>query len=124
MYIKTFLQKLFLFGMAFYLINFLILYFSNTKSLNIKFHLMHLFFLLLNSIALIIVSKIFEKSKDIVGMSFLVISTILTIIVFIVGKFIFAIEITYSRWNYFSLYIAYLFSITFLIGQKLNQTKF
>lgn len=124
MYNKVFLQKLLLVGIAFYLINFLGLYFFDKRLLNGNFHGMHLFFLILNSVAMIIISQIFQKNKDVVGMSFLLISTIETIIVFLFGKFIFDVEITTVKWNYFMLFIAYLFTITFLTGQRLNQTKF
>ncbi len=124
MYFKEFLQKLFLAGIAVYLINFSVLYFSNKNLLNTDFHLMHLFFLFLNSIALIVMGKIFKKNKDTVGMSFLLVSTVVTIVVFVFGKFVFNTGASTVKWNYFSLFIVYLFTITFLIGQKLNQTKF
>lgn len=124
MYNKVFLQKLFLVGIAFYLINFSSLYFFDKRLLNGNFNGMHLFFFILNSIAMIAISQIFKKNKDVVGMSFLLISTVETIIVFLFGKFIFDVEITIVKWNYFILFIAYLFTITFLTGQKLNQIKF
>jgi hypothetical protein len=124
MYNKVFLQKLFLVGIAFYIINFSGLYFFDKSLLNSNFHGMHLFYLILNGIAMIVISEIFKKNKDIVGMSFLLISTVETIVVFLFGKFIFDVEISTVKWNYFILFIAYLFTITFLTGQKLNQTKF
>lgn len=124
MYIKAFLQKLFLAGIAFYLINVTILYFFDILPLTSKFHIMHLFFITINSGALVILSKIFQKNKDIIGMSFLLISTILTIIVFIIGELNFSEGLAMLKWNYFALYMAYLFCITFIIGQKLNQIKF
>ncbi|GAA4761691.1 hypothetical protein GCM10023230_08650 [Flavobacterium hankyongi] len=72
-----------------------------------------------------IIEAIFIKNKEVVGMSFMLITTIKTIAVGIVGKvYILSQNITFEKWNYFTLFILYLLFETIVIGRRLNKTVF
>ena len=57
-----------------------------------------------------IIDAIFIKNKEVVGMSFMLITTIKTIAVGIIGKiYILSQNIIFEKWHYFTLFILYLF---------------
>ncbi len=72
-----------------------------------------------------IIDAIFIKNKEVVGMSFMLITTIKTIAVGIIGKiYILSQNIIFEKWNYFILFILYLLFETIVIGRRLNKTAF
>lgn len=72
-----------------------------------------------------IIEFVFKKNKDVVGMSFLFTSTIQTILVTIIGnKCVLSQNNPFEKWNYFTFFVIYLLFETFVIGRRLNQTKF
>lgn len=72
-----------------------------------------------------IIDAIFIKNKEVVGMSFMLITTIKTIAVGIIGKiYILSQNIIFEKWNYFTLFILYLLFETIVIGRRLNKTAF
>lgn len=72
-----------------------------------------------------IIEAIFIKNKEVVGMSFMLITTIKTIAIGIIGKvYILDQNITFEKWNYFILFILYLLFETIVIGRRLNKTVF
>ncbi len=73
-----------------------------------------------------IIEAIFIKNKEVVGMSFMLITTIKTIGIGIIGKIYILSQnnITFEKWNYFTLFILYLLFETIVIGRRLNKTVF
>lgn len=72
-----------------------------------------------------IIDVVFIKNKEVVGMSFMLITTIKTIAIGIIGKiYILNQNINFEKWNYFVLFIVYLFFETIIIGRRLNKTVF
>lgn len=124
MFLKEFLSKLFFFGIVLYGINLAIIKLSSLFEPSYEFHAIHLILFLSSAIALIAIDRVFKKNKDVVGVSFLVISTIMTVLVLVVGKWLLTTEEPFLKWNYFFLFMGYLLCITFLTGKKLNQMIF
>ncbi|SHI38989.1 hypothetical protein [Flavobacterium terrae] len=72
-----------------------------------------------------IIDAVFFKNKEVVGMSFMLITTIKTIAIGIIGKiYILNQNINFEKWNYFVLFIVYLLFETIIIGRRLNKTIF
>lgn len=72
-----------------------------------------------------IIDAVFIKNKEVVGMSFMLITTIKTIAIGIIGKiYILNQNINFEKWNYFVLFIVYLLFETIIIGRRLNKTSF
>lgn len=72
-----------------------------------------------------IIDAVFIKNKEVVGMSFMLITTIKTIAIGIIGKiYILNQNINFEKWNYFVLFIVYLLFETIIIGRRLNNTAF
>lgn len=72
-----------------------------------------------------IIDAVFIKNKEVVGMSFMLITTIKTIAIGIIGKiYILNQNINFEKWNYFVLFIVYLLFETIIIGRRLNNTTF
>lgn len=72
-----------------------------------------------------IIDAVFIKNKEVVGMSFMLITTIKTIAIGIIGKiYILNQNINFEKWNYFVLFIVYLLFETIIIGRRLNKTIF
>jgi len=72
-----------------------------------------------------IIDAVFIKNKEVVGMSFMLITTIKTIAIGIIGKiYILNQNINFEKWNYFVLFIVYLLFETIIIGRRLNKTTF
>lgn len=87
-----------------------------------KTYLMMLFFSVL---IMVILNVVFQKNKDVVGMTFLLITTIKVVVISIIGKaFILPNANPVEKWNYFGLFALFLFFETFLTGRRLNRTKF
>lgn len=115
------LFSLFLFG--FYLFAHSLFDFPDLTLLSLHFIL--LFFGGMSLILFGIIEAIFIKNKEVVGMSFMLITTIKTIAVGIIGKaYILSQNITFEKWNYFTLFILYLLFETIVIGRRLNKTIF
>ncbi|MFK7001214.1 hypothetical protein [Flavobacterium oreochromis] len=123
MLIKEFLQKLFLVGMAFYLLNFGYLFLSN-QIITPAFYIIHVFFLFFYLLGISIMAFLLENKKDLVGVGFLVVITNLFIFTYIFNRWLLQKNFLFSKWNFFILFIGYLVTITFLVGKKLNQIKF
>lgn len=84
-----------------------------------------LFFGSLSLLLFAVIDAIFIKNKEVVGMSFMLITTVKTIAVGVIGKiYILSQNITFEKWNYFILFILYLLFETAIIGRRLNKTIF
>jgi hypothetical protein len=81
--------------------------------------------LLLSVIILTILNVVFQKNKDVVGMTFLLITTIKVIVISIIGKaYIIPGGNPVEKWNFFGLFVLFLFLETYITGKRLNNTKF
>lgn len=113
--------SLFLFG--FYVIAQKFFDFPDLTLLPLPF--IFLFFGSMSLVLFAIIDAIFIKNKEVVGMSFMLITTIKTIAVGVIGKiYILSQNITFEKWNYFILFILYLLFETIVIGRRLNKTSF
>lgn len=113
--------SLFLFG--FYVIAQKLFDFPDLTLLSLSF--IFLFFGSMSLILFGIIDAIFIKNKEVVGMSFMLITTIKTIAVGVIGKiYILSQNISFEKWNYFILFILYLLFETIVIGRRLNKTIF
>ncbi len=84
-----------------------------------------LFFGSLSLALFAIIEVVFIKNKEVVGMSFMLITTIKTIIIGIIAKtYILTENISFEKWNYFILFILYLLFETVVIGRRLNKTVY
>ncbi|AMA48027.1 hypothetical protein AX766_05045 [Flavobacterium covae] len=123
MLIKDFFKKLSLAGVVFYFINFGCLFLLN-QTISPAFYLIHAFFFLFYLLGTLAMAFLLENKKDQVGVGFLVVITNLFIFTYIFNKWLLQKNFMFSKWNFFILFIAYLTTITFLVGKKLNQIKF
>lgn len=83
---------------------------------------MMLFF---SAIIMTILNIVFQKNKDVVGMTFLLITSIKVVVVTIIGKaYILIGDNQVEKWNFFGLFALFLFFETYLTGRRLNRTKF
>lgn len=123
MFIKDFSIKLFLTGMAFYLLNLIYVLIAG-EALNLVFQGIHLFFLIFFILGGAVMAFLLENKKDIVGVGFLVVITNISIFTYILNKWLVQKQFVFSKWNFFVLFMGYLVALTFLVGKKLNQTQF
>ncbi|WP_428223822.1 hypothetical protein [Flavobacterium sp.] len=123
MFIKEFSIKLFLAGMAFYLLNMLYVL-SSGSEMNLVFHGVHFFFLFCFVLGGAVMAFLLENKKDIVGVGFLVVITNISIFTYILNKWLVQKQFVFSKWNFFILFLGYLIGLTFLVGKKLNKTQF
>jgi len=81
--------------------------------------------LLFSAIIMTILNLVFQKNKDVVGMTFLLITSVKVVIITIIGKaYIITEENQVEKWNFFGLFALFLFFETYLTGRRLNRTKF
>ncbi|OWP84044.1 hypothetical protein BWK59_07325 [Flavobacterium davisii] len=123
MLIQEFSKKLFLIGLAFYLLNIGYLLLSNEVIVP-ALHIIHGFFLFFYLLAITIMAFLLENKKDIIGVGFLVVITNLFIFTYILNQWLIQNNFVFSKWNFFVLFMAYLTTTTFLVAKKLNQIKF
>lgn len=113
--------SLLIFG--FYVIAQKIFSFPDLTLLSLPF--IFLFFGSMSLVLFTVIDVIFIKNKEVVGMSFMLITTIKTIAVGVIGKiYILSQNIIFEKWNYFILFIIYLLFETIVIGRRLNKTIF
>jgi len=81
--------------------------------------------LLLSVLILTVLNVVFQKNKDVVGMTFLLITTSKVVVIAIIGKaYIIPGGNTVEKWNFFGLFVLFLFFETYITGKRLNNTKF
>lgn len=81
--------------------------------------------LALSLIIMTVLNLVFQKNKDIVGMTFLLITSIKVVIITIIGKtYVLTEENPIEKWNYFGLFVLFLFFETYLTAKRLNNTTF
>ncbi|MES2812297.1 MAG: hypothetical protein V4670_07495 [Bacteroidota bacterium] len=80
---------------------------------------------LFSAIIMTILNLVFQKNKDVVGMTFLLITSIKVVIITIIGKtYILTGGNQVEKWNFFGLFALFLFFETYLTARRLNSTKF
>lgn len=86
----------------------------------------HIVMLLLSVLVIIVLNLVFKKNKELVGMTFLLITSIKVAVIYFIGShFILEVEgSSIEKWNFYGLFIFYLFLETVLTAKKLNQTSF
>ena len=97
----------------------------NTSSFRISLETIHLIMLLFSVSIMIIINMVFKKNKDVVGMTFLLITSIKVVIIYLIGSyFILGEADKIEKWNFYGLFMIYLGLETFFTGRRLNQTNF
>lgn len=82
-------------------------------------------FSLTSILVMLVVDVVFIKNKDVVGMTFLLVTSIKVIALVIVAKYYHILEEnTLEKWHFFALFLIFLFLETLLTGLRLNKTKF
>ena len=119
--------QIFSLGCIIYLFNRLLFVVLDISSDNFVLSLENTFLLLLGASVLVmtIVNVIFIKNKDIVGMSFLLITSAKVVFLVVIAKTQHILESNaLEKWHFFSLFAIFLFLETYLTGCRLNKTKF
>lgn len=81
--------------------------------------------LLLSIIIMTVLNVVFQKNKDSVGMTFLLITSIKVVVIVVIGKTNgLTVGNPIEKWNYFGLFVLFLFFETYLTAKRLNNTTF
>lgn len=123
---NTNLVYAFLFTIIFYFLHLILFKIFSFPELNlISREILFLVFGLCSLVVFGIIEVIFKKNKDVVGMSFLLISTVKTILIGVLANFfVLKYNIPFEKWNFFILFLLFLGFETFVIGRRLNKTNF
>lgn len=119
--------QIFFIGILFYVIQKMafVTFGVDTNSFRLSLEKTYALMLLLSVMILTILNVVFQKNKDVVGMTFLLITTIKVIVVAIIGKaYIIPGGNLIEKWNFFGLFVLFLFLETYITGKRLNNTKF
>ncbi|MCL9809913.1 hypothetical protein [Flavobacterium luminosum] len=98
----------------------------DTSTFQLSLEKTHILMLLLSILVTIVLNLVFKKNKELVGMTFLLITSVKVAIIYFIGSH-FIMEVDGSsteKWNFYGLFIFYLFLETFHTAKKLNQTSF
>ncbi len=97
----------------------------DTSEFNFSLEKTYSLLLFLSVIIMGILDFVFQKNKDIVGMTFLFITSVKVVAITIIGKTVLKVEEnTLEKWNYFGLFLLFLFFETLITARRLNATKF
>lgn len=97
----------------------------DTASFQINLEIIHAIMLAFSLIIMIILNVVFKKNKDVVGMTFLLITSIKVCLIYVIGSyFILDSGNAIEKWNFYGLFVLYLGLETFFTAQRLNRTSF
>ncbi|MFC4816368.1 MULTISPECIES: hypothetical protein [unclassified Flavobacterium] len=97
----------------------------DTASFQINLEIIHAIMLVFSLIIMIILNVVFKKNKDVVGMTFLLITSIKVCLIYVIGSyFILDSGNAIEKWNFYGLFVLYLGLETFFTAQRLNRTSF
>lgn len=97
----------------------------DTSVFKINFEITHVIMLFLSVVIMMIINLIFKKNKDVVGMTFLLITSVKVAIIYFIGSY-FLLDSGggIEKWNFYGLFVLYLSLETFFTGRRLNRTSF
>lgn len=97
----------------------------DTTSFQIRLEIMHVIMLAFSVVIMVILNIVFIKNKDVVGMTFLLITSIKVSLIYFIGSYyILDSGNTIEKWNFYALFVMYLGLETFFTGRRLNRTSF
>jgi len=97
----------------------------DTSTFTLSLENTYIIMLVFSVIIMTILDLVFQKNKDVVGMTFLLITSIKVVVITIIGKaYIIPANNLVEKWNFFGLFVLFLFFETYLTAKRLNNTKF
>jgi len=97
----------------------------NTSNYQLSVEKTYAIMIVLSVIIMTVLNLVFQKNKDVVGMTFLLITSIKVIIITSIGKaYVLIEENPIEKWNYFGLFVLFLFFETYITAKRLNNTTF
>ena len=97
----------------------------DTASFQINLEIIHAIMLVFSLIIMIILNVVFKKNKDVVGMTFLLITSVKVCLIYAIGSyFILDSGNAIEKWNFYGLFVLYLGLETFFTARRLNRTSF
>lgn len=97
----------------------------DTTSFRLSLEIIHGIMLGLSVIIMTILNVVFVKNKDVVGMTFLLITSIKVGLIYFIGSyFILDSGNPIEKWNFYGLFVMYLGLETIFTAKRLNRTNF
>jgi hypothetical protein len=97
----------------------------DTTSFRLSLEIIHGIMLGLSVIIMTILNVVFTKNKDVVGMTFLLITSIKVGLIYFIGSyFILGSGNPIEKWNFYGLFAMYLGLETIFTARRLNRTNF
>ena len=97
----------------------------DTSFFQIRLEVMHLIMLFFSVVIMLMLNVVFRKNKDVVGMTFLLLTSIKVSVIYFIGSF-FIIDggSRIEKWNFYGLFVLYLALETIFTARRLNRTSF
>ncbi|HKX86949.1 MAG TPA: hypothetical protein VJL37_09760 [Flavobacterium sp.] len=97
----------------------------DTTTFRLSLEIIHGIMLVLSLIIMTILNVVFSKNKDVVGMTFLLITSIKVGLIYFIGSyFILDSGNPIEKWNFYGLFVMYLCLETIFTARRLNRTNF
>ena len=97
----------------------------DTTTFRLSLEIIHGIMLVLSLIIMTILNVVFSKNKDVVGMTFLLITSIKVGLIYFIGSyFILDSGNPIEKWNFYGLFVMYLGLETIFTARRLNRTNF
>ncbi|MCL9804080.1 hypothetical protein NAT51_00990 [Flavobacterium amniphilum] len=95
------------------------------SSFQIPLEVMHIIMLFFSVVIMLILNMVFIKNKDVVGMTFLLLTSIKVSGIYFIGSFFILEEGSIvEKWNFYGLFALYLALETLFTARRLNRTNF
>lgn len=97
----------------------------NSSSFQISLEGIHCIMLGFSVGIMLILNAVFRKNKDVVGMTFLLLTSIKVSLIYFIGSlFILEEANQIEKWNFYGLFVFYLALETIFTARRLNRTSF